>query len=1240
MKSNKKWPCIGRVIQANLNGTVNVAIPGWNMGNGPEETALFYSEWTTDPRTMKAWQDIIATGNSLAFVMSPLNGGAGPSYYGTSGGGYSADPNSDYRARNGGDPFSNTNGDPGMPTDANGNILIEDFYAAALQKIQNSSLNGFSPEDGGNYGINGTPQSWASFMTRMAWAESGTTIGNKGYVRPYIVGDEGRSYGVLQFGIGQGNTGITPQNWRNAPSQIDAFIRFTESWVKNDSKYINPPFPVKAKRYKGWGGLGSTFGPIRTNVVNTKPLPPNYKQRGEYADVVAQSTENNRKSRLTYDNNQTETEKYFSDLANNKASCNESNCGEAIGEQFFIKPGDVYSHNKIYDAKFDTSSDTRASSSYDETRLKKLLDGSDQFIIFRRTLENSNDHGVFKTGRVISSGTFDGKPWVKIRAVGAYQGNGKLYTSRDRVLTTARGYGGQSVPGVGNVYTLERVHNFSDIKPNRLNYPNTYSAKAEPSIESANSTSNSSGPTPMSPNFAAHVEHFPAANGSFSLPSLGSYVILNLLDGMTIPIVMGYFMGAAESTNVLGSFPVNETDGTPAGVAVESNQLANDNLFASPAFNTNVLGSFLVNETDGTSAGVASESNQLANNTLFAPPEFYTNEALYTSATSSFSDYLVIDYNQRNVGTTNGNHILYNTLKGFFSFSGITGEEKMILKGALQNILRLDNDGWQQYAQNYFSRVPGLANSTFGTIYENIKNSKNTSNEGFSTNESSNRIAHIAQQTMLDIYAQAHQIASQFDINRLNGQHPDCPVCKKGTYQSESFTSVGGISSFPPQASSSGEVNSGLINSVIKFGYKIFKPDTAGCYTCRGTGRSPASEGGRYPNMVSQKQKDMEKIYEDNKEILKQMRDTINNSGGHGNYAHAGNIYIGSGLASFDFDFPSFRVDEVGKLSVVGLTSGINGLNPNAIAVPLVEPVEVPDPGFGNVSIVGNRSISINSGSGGFNLSTTGNVNQIGAIYKADYVSASFTGKKGIMVDGGSGGTIIRGDNIKLSPSDNGKIGGKHVMIDGHASVNDNLLVAGGAAINGNLSVQSMTMPGKVAMTEYEYDPTNPKEANPTRGVINGMVQSPLATGFIKIYNTPEAAVAGKPTGAPLVIMEGAEYYFRIEEARMKIEPVGGETEGDYPVIMQPHAHPMIVPNIDIVKGPRKVPVLLADGSYKETELSPTQAVYAAGMVDSNNGRLVAYSTPSSLLPYSLHQKTSGDEKFDTTGGPSFSVAV
>lgn len=1197
MKSNKKWPCIGRVIRANLNGTVNVAIPGWNMGNGPEETALFYSEWTTDPTTTKAWQDIIATGNSLAFVMSPLNGGAGPSYYGTSGGGYSADPNSDYRSTIS-EEYPNY-----APVDRNDLIkqLDEDpslkdmLFARTLIEVEDQGILA-----GKNFP---TEQAFMETVFNRALARklnlrTALTDGfweksiQNGYPSLRTLGSKKRD--ILESILDKVAAGSNITNF--ATGNASKYVGFGRGSAtkQSDGRIVAPNQTFESGKER----FGIEAQDEAWAAAQKAAAGGNSPSSGKtYADKVAENIEATRNPRPTYDNTQTETERYFSDLAKNKNYCSQGNCGRAIGEKFFRNPENVYEYGKIYDAKFDSSSDTGASSSYNEAQLKQLLDGKNQFIMFKRTLPSSSDHGVFKTGRVISSGTLpNGKPWAKIKAVGAYQGSDKkLYTSQDRVLTTDRGHGGETVPGLGKVYTLERVHDFTGLKPDGSNIPNTFDSKSPPPIAVTDPHFNSSGPTPMSPDFAAHVEHFPAANGSFSLPSLGSYVILNLLDGMTIPIVMGYFMGAAESTNVLGSFPVNETDGTPEGVAAESNQLANENLFTHKNWSISPDNEF--------KWGIAPDTNEKNSNDIPTP--------------------------LRN----NGNHVLYNTPKGFLSFSGITGEEKMILKGALQNILRLDNDGWQQYAQNYFSRVPGLANSLFGTIYENIKNSKNTNNEGYSTNESSNRITHIAQQTVLDIFAQAHQIASTFDIDRLNGQHPDCPVCK-GSYQRESLFSSGGIVSAPPQVSSVGNTKSGAITKVPNYHYEKTKPDTPECFTCRGSGRSPSTEGGRYPNMVSQKQNDMKKIYEDNREILKQMRDTIHNSGGNGNYLHAGNTHIGAGLASYDFDFPSCRIDEKGRLSVVSLISGRDGLDPHAVAVPLVEPVEVPDPGFGNVNIVGNRSISIKSGSGGIDLSTTGNVNQTGGIYKADYVSASFSGKKGIMVDGGSGGTIIRGNSIKLSPSDNGEIGGKHVMIDGHASVNDNLFVAGGAAINGNLSVPSMTMPGKVAMTEYEYDSTNPKEANPTKGVINGTVQSPLTTGFIKIYNSPQAAAAGTPTGAPLVIMEGAEYYFRIEQAIMKIEPTGGETEGDYPVVMQPHAHPMIVPNIDIVKGPRKVPVLMADGTYKETELSPTQAVYAAGMVDSNNGRLVAYSTPSSLLPYSMHQETSGDKNLDTTGGP------
>jgi hypothetical protein len=135
-----------------------------------------------------------------------------------------------------------------------GRVDKQAYYNAAVQKIANSKLNGFVPKDGAKYGIDGSPESWAKYMTRMTSQESSFNT------RTTNSGDPGGSLGLLQFGQ---HYGITRENWQDPSAQIDAFVNYSDQWVVNGGGYILPPAGVEAKRYKGHGGMGAIFSTAR-----------------------------------------------------------------------------------------------------------------------------------------------------------------------------------------------------------------------------------------------------------------------------------------------------------------------------------------------------------------------------------------------------------------------------------------------------------------------------------------------------------------------------------------------------------------------------------------------------------------------------------------------------------------------------------------------------------------------------------------------------------------------------------------------------------------------------------------------------------------------------------------------------------------------------------------------------------------------------------------------------------------
>jgi len=65
------------------------------------------------------------------------------------------------------------------------------IYNTLREKIAVSSLNGYIPADGEKYGINGTPESWANFLTNLAYIESGFKTTAVGDVGRFVGGSNG-----------------------------------------------------------------------------------------------------------------------------------------------------------------------------------------------------------------------------------------------------------------------------------------------------------------------------------------------------------------------------------------------------------------------------------------------------------------------------------------------------------------------------------------------------------------------------------------------------------------------------------------------------------------------------------------------------------------------------------------------------------------------------------------------------------------------------------------------------------------------------------------------------------------------------------------------------------------------------------------------------------------------------------------------------------------------------------------
>lgn len=125
--------------------------------------------------------------------------------------------------------------------------------------VSRSSLNGFVPADGDKYGLDGSPQSWANFFTKLAKKESSFDINRVGDVGKY----EGGSRGLFQLSPKDAlnhrlqSTPFSFEQLRDPLTNTNVALTIAEKLLKRDGI-------VTANRNGTWLGLSAYWGPLRS----------------------------------------------------------------------------------------------------------------------------------------------------------------------------------------------------------------------------------------------------------------------------------------------------------------------------------------------------------------------------------------------------------------------------------------------------------------------------------------------------------------------------------------------------------------------------------------------------------------------------------------------------------------------------------------------------------------------------------------------------------------------------------------------------------------------------------------------------------------------------------------------------------------------------------------------------------------------------------------------------------------
>ncbi len=180
---------------------------------------------------------------------SGINGGSSG---GSSGGTSGTSGNSGTSGTSDASGTSGTSGSGDLKADSRGKVSPADLKAYIQQKISSSKLNGFKPRDGAAYGVDGSPGSWANFMTKLCQKESDFKSGTVGDVGQFRGGSRGLfqlSYDDAKNYKLNGGRPFTAQQLADPKTNVDAAIAIMESLVTKNGSIQ--------------GGAGKYWGPIK-----------------------------------------------------------------------------------------------------------------------------------------------------------------------------------------------------------------------------------------------------------------------------------------------------------------------------------------------------------------------------------------------------------------------------------------------------------------------------------------------------------------------------------------------------------------------------------------------------------------------------------------------------------------------------------------------------------------------------------------------------------------------------------------------------------------------------------------------------------------------------------------------------------------------------------------------------------------------------------------------------------------
>lgn len=299
-------------------------------------------------------------------------------------------------------------------------------------------------------------------------------------------------------------------------------------------------------------------------------------------------------------------------------------------------------------------------------------------------------------------------------------------------------------------------------------------------------------------------------------------------------------------------------------------------------------------------------------------------------------------------------------------------------------------------------------------------------------------------------------------LQTRQGTFAKCPVClgAKGK-QYTLINNVSSIQEFVPAVIDNDDevmtyatVAQPLVGSTAS---KVNLPPVARCPVCKGTGKSPSSMDGVWVTESLKDYNTLKSLYKSKIDELAQIESKMG-IGGSQIIDITKHKVETIGLVMNDFG--NIRVDTVGKISNSQVLLDDLGVFVSQQESPLIEYVHVDDMPGGNYTLNVCNRYNLQVGAGGMNLKSFGPVNISGTIANFGGTQVNISGETEVNINA-QNRLLLQSDIIILK----NKSGGQ-VLVDSNFGVNGNAIVRGGMHVDGELSVNHITAPFEMQMTE------------------------------------------------------------------------------------------------------------------------------------------------------------------------------